>query len=230
MLNNEQIKEAYKVSASIIARTAAKYGRTLGADDVADLQQATLIRTLETFQADKGTLKTYVWKLAMNVTIDFLKGHTAESLDATDDEGTPMISEIGDDSGNAFAKLADAQAKQELDHAIAALPDGLARGIASYLDDDIHADGADRVAKHRAVAALEESLRNSHVTRSVNVRKATKNKRGSKVVADAPTEIPALCKLQTLSIWNYITSQKLVVVGPCEAPSPALSVDDGWAA
>lgn len=236
MITPAQVTELYTTAERAIRRTLSSMGWMVSADDMEDLKQGVALKLLTAYDPTRGPIGGLAWRVASNDAADFLRGRTvgaikndAKSLESHDEDGNLTTFDIADDSSNPRTMLEAATLDRDLTLAIDALDSGAQRkGIKAFMcSEETSMSGADRIAKLRAVDALTDNLKASHMVSSGKVRKAKaakKAKRDSAKVSEVP-EIRGLLRLQTLTMWNYITSQKLVVIGPMVQPA---TVDEGW--
>jgi|HubBroStandDraft_6_1064221.scaffolds.fasta_scaffold350345_2 RNA polymerase sigma factor (sigma-70 family) len=231
MLTKDQVTDLYQTAEKTVHRTCAKYGWHPSPDDLLDIVQTVCVKSIESFNPERGTIGALAWRIATNEVANYLNDHSAhgartDAMESTDEDGHMSTMDIPDDSTNAHVMLANAQRDAALKAAIGKLSPAERQAIEVHLDDDRALTGSERIAKMRATDALEESLNAAHFDRSAaKPRKASKSKRSERSELMPATEIRGLLRLQTITKHNYIATLPLKVLSVVQN---APSVDEGW--
>lgn len=160
MLTNDQAKLVITSAERACANLNAKGGRYSKAD-IADIAQETFIKVAAAWDGIRD-LAGLAYVVARNLTLDGLRSRAKRgeaSLDATvgDDDATTLHSMIPDRTPNPRDALIMKRRTEALRAAVAGLPDS-AQDALDASCDDAAMTGAQRVAKKRAIDALQETL------------------------------------------------------------------------
>lgn len=161
MLTNDQAKLVIDAAERACAAANAR-GARLSKSDIADISQDVFIKVAESWSADRGDLAGFAYIVARNASVDGMRKRTRTgetSLDAEhgDDDSTTLHSMLPSRVLNPRDALI---AKRRAESARAAVAN-LSESAQDALDaaaDDATMSGAQRVAKMRAIDALQEVL------------------------------------------------------------------------
>ena len=175
---------------------------------VKDLTQETFAKVLVGFDPERGTLGACAYQYAYNLATDYHRGracygsnHGATSLTVSDDSGNDITMDIGDVAPSALDSMIARERDADIAKAIEALPESGQRAIGAMLDDEGPMTGGDRIAKMRAVDAMQEIVKSpGYVARAV--AKRTKAKREAKPEIEAKPEGAPQRGLSCLMRWD----------------------------
>lgn len=147
----EVLAEFFRTYADRIYRHAVgMLGDTAAAEDVVQETFVKALRRLDTFEG-RSSVGTWLYRVAHNACVDRLRVRGREvSADAALDGALPMPRNLVDWSATPESELLDAEARQALDSAVAALPETLR---AAFLLRDVEG-----LSTAEAAAALDLSL------------------------------------------------------------------------
>lgn len=197
------------------------------ANHVADLVQETFVKILINYDPERGKIGGLAYTTAFNLALDFTRGRACygaehkgvSSLTVTDESGADIAMDIADGSVSARDIMIQSERDENIANAVASLSDAHKRALEVALADDVALSGADRIAKMRAIDALQESVKSpGYVARAV--AKRVKAKREPKIEAEV-VEPPPQWGLSIVAKWNYVAnriSKFENIVAYCPAP------------
>lgn len=171
MFTKAQASEILVAARKGVSSVAGSFGRSFGKADMADLVAETAIRTLERFDASKGTVGGLAYTVARSVATDFLRGRQSaggskESALPTDGE-TGEILDIPDECESALDALVGREKSLGQSADLKLMLEALTPAQRKVLEDETDGpeSGGDRVARCRALKTLRDMVPVSPVIR-----------------------------------------------------------------
>lgn len=218
-------------------KACAKFAHSLKKHSADDIVQDTLVKVCEGFDPERGTIGAMAYRMAYNEALDYLRGrgYTGNRKDTdsltivqdSDDGSSETQADIADATPSALGMMIRNERIADVTKAIETLTPAMRDAIATDLDDEVSKDGATRIAKMRAIDAIQESVRHPGYA----TRKVAKRAKVAKVEIEETKEDQQVAPqrgLSCLTIWRYVM-ETMKVPADITLIAKAQSVDDGWA-
>lgn len=170
-LTNAQATAALKAATKGINAAFAASGRFVDPDTALDLAQESICNLIASFDPAKATangVDGLAYVIGKREAMDYLRGRVSggaqrrhdgeDSITVADEDGNPTDLEIASPWPSAFDQYAALQRDTALNAEISALPESQKRALRATIADEDHSDGANRVAKMRAIDTIVSNL------------------------------------------------------------------------
>lgn len=162
-MNRTDATEMMKSAKRAVLTTCARTGFRASESDVQDICSAAYVKVLESFQADKGDIGGYTYRIACNEAVDFLRntghrriGADTVSLVTEDSEGGETELDLVSCFPTPYQALVASRRDAAVTVALASLTESERESLLG--DDDQPDTSAIRVRRHRAIAKVQEDV------------------------------------------------------------------------
>jgi DNA-directed RNA polymerase specialized sigma24 family protein len=167
-ISNTEATQAMVSARKAISKIGASF-RSFTKDEVDDLVQTSMIKAIESFDTSKGTFGAIAYMVARTVATDYLRGRLysggsklaglSNDGTSTDEDGTEIQVDLPDHAPTALDMMISSARESEVATALGTLSATERSAISTVLADERAMTGAERIARQRAIASLQESCR-----------------------------------------------------------------------
>ncbi len=169
-ISNTEVVQAMVSARKAISKIGASF-RSFTKEESEDLVQTAMIKAIESYDASKGTFGAIAYMVARTVATDYLRGRLYSggsklaglSNDTitlpTDDDGSEIQIDLPDYAPSALDMMISSARESEVATALGTLSATERSAISTVLADERAMTGAERIARQRAIASLQESCR-----------------------------------------------------------------------
>lgn len=164
-LSVSEVQAGYKSASIAIRRVFARYARALTDEASEDLQQESLVRALGAYNAEAGAFGALVYRTAVNVATDHLRGRAKAGgskecaiNESSDDDGntTSVIDTLVSHEPTPLAALLHAERQTHVERAVRQLAPSQRNALSVSLADERSMTGAERKALCTGLATIGE--------------------------------------------------------------------------
>jgi DNA-directed RNA polymerase specialized sigma24 family protein len=167
-ISNTEAVQAMVSARKAISKIGASF-RSFTKEESEDLVQTAMIKAIESYDASKGTFGAIAYMVARTVATDYLRGRLysggsklaglSNDGTSTDEDGTEVQLDLPDYTPSALDLMISSARESEVATALGTLSATERSAISTVLADDRAMTGAERIARQRAIASLQESCR-----------------------------------------------------------------------